>query len=149
MSTEQNKATVRRVYDEVVNRGNMTLIEELWSPDYVNHAAAPGTPPTRDSLRAYFTALRTAFPDIHYRVDDTIAEGDKVVIRTTVTGTMKGDFSGMAASGKSASWEEIHITKFKDGKVASHWSLVDQLKMLQQLGFAEAPRQTASTTRKR
>ena len=68
-------------------------------------------------------------------MDDTIAEGDRVVQRVTGHGTMKGDFMGMKASGKSATWMEIHIVRYANGKVCEHWAVTDQASMLAQLGF--------------
>ena len=84
--------------------------------------------------------LRAAFPDLHYTVDDVVAEGDKVVQRVTGSGTMHGPLFGMPATGRSASWSEIHVSRFDGGKVVEHWSVTDQLGMLQQLGLTAAPR---------
>jgi steroid delta-isomerase-like uncharacterized protein len=143
MTTEENKAHARRFVDEVINGGNFALIDELTSPNLVDHSPLPGVPATNEGTMAYFAMLREAFPDLHTTVDDQIAEGDKVVQRTTTHGTMKGDFAGMPASGKEATWQAIHIIRFADGKTVEHWAVQDQLSMLQQLGFAEAPGQPA------
>lgn len=143
MTTEENKAHARRFVDEVVNGGNLALIDELLAPDFVNHSAPPGVPATRDGTKAVMTMLRGAFPDLHSTIDDVIAEGDKVVQRTTAHGTMKGEFAGMPPSGKSATWQQMHILRFANGKQVEHWAVIDQLSMLQQLGFAEAPGQPA------
>ena len=143
MTMEANKANAQRFVDEVVNGGNLALIDELQAPDFVNHAGPPGVPPTRDGTKAIMAMLHKAFPDLHATVDDVIAEGDKVVQRTTSHGTMKGEFAGMPPSGKSATWQQVHITRFVDGITVEHWVVIDQLSMLQQLGFAEAPGQPA------
>jgi len=143
MTTEENKAHARRFVDEVLNRGNFALIDELTGPNFVDHTPPPGVPATNEGAKAFFAMLRGAFPDLHTTVDDQIAEGDKVVQRTTTHGTMKGDFAGMPASGKEATWQAIHIIRFADGKTVEHWGVQDQLSMLQQLGFAEAPAQPA------
>jgi steroid delta-isomerase-like uncharacterized protein len=144
MTTEANKATARRFIDEVVNRGNVAVIDELAGPNYVDHTAAPGMPPTAEGQKAFITMFRAAFPDLHYTIEDTVAEGDRLVQRNTAHGTMKGDFMGMPASGKEATWSEIHIVRFDaDGKAVEHWGVVDQLGMLAQLGFAQAPGQAA------
>lgn len=76
-------------------------------------------------------------------IDDVIAEGDKVVLRTTTQGTMKGEFGGMPPSGKSATWASVHVVRFANGNQVEHWAVHDRLSMLQQLGFAEAPGQPA------
>jgi steroid delta-isomerase-like uncharacterized protein len=144
MTMEANKASARRFVDEVVNRGNLALIDELLAPDLVDHAASPGVPPNREGAKTFFAMLRGAFPDLHVTIDDQIAEGDRVVLRTTTHGTMKGEFAGMPPSGKSATWATVHILRFANGKTVEHWAVDDRLSMLQQLGFAEAPGQPAS-----
>jgi len=143
MTTEANKASVRRFVDEVLNRGNLALIDELTAPDFIEHAAPPGIPPTREGAKTFIAMLRGAFPDLHVTIDDMIAEGDKVVQRTTNHGTMKGEFAGMPPSGKSATWASVDIVRFANDKAVEHWGVDDQLGMLQQLGFAEAPGQPA------
>jgi steroid delta-isomerase-like uncharacterized protein len=147
MTTEGNKAQAHRFVDEVVNGGNFALIDELLAPDFVNHSPPPGVPATRDGIKAVMAMLRGAFPDLHATVDDVIAEGDKVVQRTTAHGTMKGEFAGMPPSGKEATWQQIHVLRFANGKQVEHWAVIDQLSMLQQLGFAEAPGQPAGAAR--
>ena len=92
-------------------------------------------PPTREGLKQTLTALKTAFPDLRYTIDDAIVCGDQVVHRLTATGTMTGDFMGMPATGKRASWTEIHIGRGVDGRLTDHWAVVDQLGMLVQLGI--------------
>jgi steroid delta-isomerase-like uncharacterized protein len=141
MATEANKANARRFVDEVVNGGNLALIDELLAPDFVNQSAPPGVPPNREGAKTFFEMLRGAFPDLHVTIDDQIAEGDRVVLRTTNHGTMNGEFAGMPPSGKSATWAAIHIVRFANGKEVEHWAVDDRLSMLQQLGFAEAPGQ--------
>jgi predicted ester cyclase len=144
MGTQENKASGRRFLDEVINRGNLAVIDELAGPNYVDHALPPGVPPGNEGQKAFVTMFRAAFPDLHYTTDDEVAEGDRLVQRVTAHGTMKGDFQGMPASGKEATWSEIHIVRFDaDGKAVEHWGVVDQLGMLAQLGFAQAPGQPA------
>lgn len=138
MSTEENKVIARRAV-EAINAGDMSVLEGLVAPDGIEHAAPPGMPPTRETAIQFLTILRGAFPDLHYAIEDVIAEGDRVVQRSTASGTMKGEFLGMPATGKSASWTEVHIVRVKDGKIVEHWATVDQLGMLQQLGLAPTP----------
>ena len=147
MGTQENKASATRFIDEVINKGNVSVIDELSGANFVDHQAPPGVPPTVDGIKGYITMFRAAFPDLHYTLEDSIAEGDRVVQRTTAHGTMKGDFMGMPASGKSATWSEIHITRYDNGKAVEHWAVVDQLGMLAQLGFAQAPGQPAAAAR--
>ena len=141
MGTQENKASASRFLEEVINRGNVSVVDELSGANFVEHQAPPGVPPTNEGIKTFITMFRAAFPDLHYTLEDSIAEGDRVVQRTTAHGTMKGDFMGMPASGKSATWSEIHITRYENGKAVEHWAVVDQLGMLAQLGFAQAPGQ--------
>ena len=141
MGTQENKASATRFLEEVMNRGNLSVIDELSSANFVDHSAPPGVSPTNEGFKSFVGMFRMAFPDLHYTLEDSIVEGDLVVQRTTAHGTMKGDFMGMPASGKSATWSEIHITRFENGKAAEHWGVVDQLGMLTQLGFVQAPGQ--------
>jgi predicted ester cyclase len=129
------KALARRIVEEVINEGDMGLIDEIVAPDYVEHAAAPGLPPTREGLAMFIGSFRAAFPDLQYTIDDSISEGNRVVQRVTAAGTMQGEFAGMSPSNKSASWTEIHISRWSDGRMTEHWAVVDQLGMLRQLGF--------------
>jgi steroid delta-isomerase-like uncharacterized protein len=147
MGVEENKANARRFVDEVINRGNLAAVDELTGPNFVDHSAPPGVPPTAEGAKAFFGMFHSAFPDLHATVDDVIAEGDRVVQRRTTSGTMRGDFMGMPASGKVASWSGIHIIRFVDGKLVEHWSVVDMIGMLTQLGFGPAQSQPAGVTR--
>ena len=142
MSTEENKALVRRIPEEVYNQGKLDVADEVIDPEYIEHAQLPpDIPPGIPGLKQFVTALRTAFPDFRYTVEDEIAEGDKVVIRLTASGTQQGDFLNIPASGKQASWSEIHICRMADGKLVEHWVTIDQMGMMQQLGVLPAPGQ--------
>jgi predicted ester cyclase len=134
MSTEQNKAITRRIVAGL-SQGDLSVIDELFAATYVEHAAPPDFPPGREGVKRFFSAVRAAFPDFSYTIDDEIAEGDKVVQRVTGRGTMQGEFMGMTATGKQAAWTEIHVARLVDGKVVEHWANIDQLGMLQQLGL--------------
>ena len=134
------KTKVQRTI-EIFNDGNVGLIDELYATDYVNRTTPPGTAPTREGFKQWAKGLRTAFPDIHYTIDDTIEAGDKFVSRVTATGTMRGDFAGMPATGKHATWSEIHIVRVSNEQIVEHWGIVDMLGMLVQLGVVAAPGQ--------
>ena len=137
--TDDASSTFRRVPVEVFNEGRLELIEELFSDDYVEHAAPPGVPDTRDGLVGFVSAIRAAFPDFHYEILQQVDDGDTHVGYLRASGTMSGDFMGMPATGKSATWDEIHIGRMADGKIAEHWAVIDQLGMLTQLGFIPPP----------
>jgi predicted ester cyclase len=139
MSTEQNKALVRRLMEEVFNRGNISLVDELVAPDFVEHEELPpGIPPGRESVKQLSPIFHGAFPDFKITIDDIIAEGDKVVVRSTWSGTHKGEFMGIAPTGKSASFGVIDAIRIAGGKVVEHWGQMDNLRMMQQLGVIPA-----------
>ena len=137
--SEVDKATLRRIPLEVINEGRLGVIDEILAEDHVERGETPGFPPGRDGLKQYIAAMRTAFPDIRYSVLHEISEGDLVVQHVHATGTMKGDFAGMKATGKSAAWDEVHITRMRNGKAVEHWPAIDQLSLFQQLGVLAAP----------
>ena len=138
MTTDTRKI-IDRIPLEVLNNGNFGLIDEIVATDFVEHYPQPGVPPTREGLKQTLQALKTAFPDLRYTIEDSIESGDKIVHRLTGTGTMKADYMGMPATGKRATWTEIHIGRVANGRLAEHWGLVDQLGLLVQLGIVAAP----------
>ncbi len=139
MSAEQNKTLMRRFYDEVVNRGNLDMIDELASPDFVDHEASSGLAGGREDVKQFLSMLRIAFPDLRMNVEDLIAEGDKVVARATMTGTHQGEFAGIAATGKTVNVAAIDIVRFADGKLAEHWGVTDAASLMEQLGALPTP----------
>ncbi len=141
MSVEQNKAAIRRLIEEVINKGNIDLFDELVAADLVDHALPPGFPPGAQGTKQFFRLLRAAFPDLRYTIENAVGEGDYVAQRLTAQGTMKGELMGMPPSGKHAVWSSMDVARLKDGKVVEYWGIEDQLSMLQQLGFAPAPGQ--------
>jgi predicted ester cyclase len=145
MSTEQNRTRMRRIPEEIFNQGRLALADELFAVDYIEHAPLPPSIPSGlEGFKAFVTALRAAFPDFHYTVEDEIGEGDKIVQRLTARGTHKGQFLGMPATGKQATWTEIHVARLSGGKLVEHWVNQDQLGMLQQLGIVPMPGQGGS-----
>jgi predicted ester cyclase len=137
--TTETKKLIERIPLEIFNNDNFGLINELVSTDFVEHTVLPGVAPTRDGFKQSAIALKKAFPDLRYTIEDSIESGDKIVHRLTARGTMKADFMGMPATGKSATWTEIHIGRVANGLLTEHWGLVDQLGMLVQLGVVQSP----------
>ena len=130
----------RRIPLEIFNQGRLELIDELFAADYVENVQPPfPIPEGREGVRTFIAALREAFPDLRYEVVQQYQDGDVHIGYVRVSGTMRGDFVGMPASGRSATWDEIHIGRYRDGQLAEHWAVQDQLGMLQQLGFAPPP----------
>ena len=140
MTTEQNKALVRRLVEELFNRGNLGLVDELFAPNFVEHEELPpGMPRDREGVKLLTTMLRSAFPDFKATIDDIVAEGDKVVVRQTWSGTQKGEFMGVPPTGKSVSFGVIDILRIADGKCVEHWGLMDSMAMMTQLGAIPMP----------
>ena len=138
--SESNKALAARMPLEVFGQGRTEVIDEVVAPDFVDHGELPpGIPPGHEGLKLLVEATRSAFPDLTITIDHAIAEGDFVVQHVINSGTMKGDFAGMPASGKHATWEAVHIARIVGGKIVEHWDVQDQLGMLQQLGFLPPP----------
>ena len=141
MSTEVNKASVRRFYDEAFNKKNKAAIDEFVDLNQVDHAAPPGTPGGLAGAKQTIAMYLTAFPDLHFTVEDIIAERDKVVTRLTVRGTQQGAFMGISPTGKHATGTAIDINRIADGKSVEHWLEMDTMGLLQQLGVVPTPGQ--------
>jgi len=139
MSIEQNKALVRQLIEEILNRGNISLVDELFAPDFVEREELPpGMPRDREGFAMLIPMMFNAFPDFKATIEDMIAEGDKVVLRMTWRGTQKGEWMGMPPSGKSMSIGVIDIFRIVGGKFVEHWGLTDSMAMMQQLGAMPA-----------
>jgi predicted ester cyclase len=141
MSTTEaeNKAGFRRTYEELLNGGELSVADELVAPDFVNHEAPPGKDRGPESMRGLATMLRTAFPDLHFTIEDLVAEGDTVAGRVTMSGTHEGPFMGMPPTGRSVRQDQMHIVRFRDGKAIEHWGVRDDLSMMRQLGVIPSP----------
>lgn len=133
MSTEENKAIVRHIF-EGLNKGNLAGVDELVATNYVYHQPSGEEIKGPEGLKLMVTMYRTAFPDFHFTIDDMIAEGDKVVCRFTGRGTHKGDLMGIAPTGKQVIITGILISRFAGGKEVEAWEIFDMLGMLQQMG---------------
>lgn len=144
MSTEENKALVRRFYEEVFNHKHMADIDAFVAPNIIDHSLPPGAPGGIESVRQAVTMLLTAFPDLHLTLEDIIVEGDRVAVRWTMRGTHQGASLGMPPTGKQFTIPGVSLLHLDSGKVVEAWIVQDQLSMLQQLGLAPAPAQAAS-----
>ncbi len=141
MSVEQNKALDRRYYEEIWNQGNVASYEELASPDVVTHGTPPGITGDFEGIKQAISIHRTGYPDMHFEIEDQLAEGDKVVTRSTLTGTHRGEWFGIPPTGKRVSIEMITIQRWRGGKMVEAWLAMDMLGWMQQLGVVPAPGQ--------
>jgi steroid delta-isomerase-like uncharacterized protein len=138
MSTEQNKTMVRRVFEEGINNNDPTVFDQVIGPSYVNHdmpAPAPGI----EGFKQVIAAFIAAFPDMRVAVEDVLADGDRVASRGEMTGTHRGAFMGIPATGKQVRVAYQDIWRVADGKLVENWVRLDMLGMMQQLGVAPTP----------
>ncbi len=138
MGAEENKALVRRL-QEAWDKGNLDVLDELLAPNFVDHNPMPGLPADRAGQKQRMTLFRAAFPDLKTTVEDLVAEGDKVVLRGTARGTHKGEFQGMAPTGKQVAVQGIFIGRVVGGKLVETWEQFDAMGLMQQLGAMPSP----------
>ena len=131
---EDNRAIARRIFEQVLNAGDLAVADELVALDFVEHHPRSGQGPGRAGFKQRVTMLRTAFPDIHYTIEDEICVGDKAVVRVTARGTHTGTLGGLAPTGKRFVLPGIIIFRVAGGKITERWASYDNLGMLQQLG---------------
>ena len=142
MSTEDNKAVIRRIIDGL-NQKDVAVLDELCTPDFVSHDPANPQVRSREDYKQWFTGFTAAFPDLHFSLEDILAEGDKVAYRYTLRATHSRSWRGAAATGKPITITGISITRLRDGKSAELWSNTDALGLVQQLGLMPAPGQAS------
>jgi steroid delta-isomerase-like uncharacterized protein len=128
-----NKELVRRFYKEVYVDWNMALVNEVVSPQFTSHDWPKSSPRGPEGFREFYSAIRAALPDARYEVDDLIAEGDKVVVRWRLLGTHKGDFRGIAATGREIALKGIAIYRVENGKLMERWVVSDLHGLLEEI----------------
>ncbi len=139
MSTEGNKAIVRRLFEEVFNNGNLAVADELVAPDMMEHGNVAKAATGPETVKQVAVFCRTLFPDVHFALEQMIAEGEKVTAYLRVTGSHQGGLIGIPPTGKRVSYLQIHIMRIADGQMAEHWEVRDEMTMLRQLGAAPVP----------
>jgi steroid delta-isomerase-like uncharacterized protein len=136
--SQHNKMLMRHGIEELWSRGNGSVIDELIARDFVGHS-----PPDQihgpAGVKNYFATLRKAFPDIHFTIEDQIAEGDRVVTRWTARATHTGEYQSIPPTGKQSVVTGITIDRVTGGKIVEGWTNFDSLGLLQQLGVIPAP----------
>ena len=129
---EENKALVRRMYDEAWNNSRLEVLDEICAPDY--HGMGPyGDEYGPDGVKRGVASRREAFPDVHATIDMMIAEGDRVACHISFSGTHEGEYQGIAPTGKRVTWSGIWMYRVADGKLAERWHSWDLFGLLQQL----------------
>jgi steroid delta-isomerase-like uncharacterized protein len=141
MSTEQNKAIVRRIYDELLNQENRSIIDEIYAQDLIMHDPFMGTVTGVDAFRQLLSMFDTAFPGHRAQVHHVLAEGDLVAVVHTHTAKHTGPFMGMPPTGKEVVVPGVEVFRMVDGKIAEFWRHDDDAGLMMQLGAIPAPTQ--------
>jgi len=129
---EENKDIHRRVYEEIWNKGNLSVVDEIFDDNYIYHLLPQRRGP--EWYKEMYHDFAGAFSDFHCKIEDMIAEGDRVMVRTTITGTHKREFLGIAPTDKPISVTEIAVVRVKDGKIVEEWGSPDLFSIMRQLG---------------
>jgi steroid delta-isomerase-like uncharacterized protein len=135
MSAEDNKVKFRRVVEEAWNKGNMAVLREVVAPNYVWHMIPGQEFKGQEGFEQAITMFRTAMPDLNLKIDEVLAEGDRVAALYTLTGTATGEFLGIQPTGKRCTIRGAAFIRYKDDKEVEAVTLADQLSMFQQLGI--------------
>ena len=135
---QENKAIVRRLVEEVWNRGSLEAVAEIIADDYVRHGDQPGTPPGPQAYRDTVATFRASFPDLHMIVEDLMADGDKVVGRWVVRGSQRGQLMGIEPTGRCVEFGGIFVVRLAEGRVVEEWEESDELGLMRQLGAMPA-----------
>ena len=131
---EAAKAVVRRNTEEVQGKGNFEVFEQLFAKNFVDHTPQPGRAPDRDGALKLYKVLRTAFPDFHAVIHWQAVDGDLVTTFKTYHGTHKGEFFGIAPTGKSIQFETVDAMRVQNGQITDHWGVANLLSLMAQLG---------------
>ncbi len=134
MISEDNKQFMQRFVERAINQKDIDAMDELVAEDFVEHVPFPGQGPGREGLKDVISALVSAFPDLHWTLEEQIGEGEKVVSRFRMTGTHQGEFLGIAATGKPVDVWGVVIDVVRDGRFAESRLIMDTLGLMQQLG---------------
>jgi len=135
VSTEQNKALSRRFWEEVVTGRHLEIIDQLMAEDIVDHGGYPGQACGLEGVRALVSACHKASSDLVYTVEDIFAEGDRVVVRWSLSATHDGDYFGAPPTGRRVTGAGITIDRIANGKIVESWQEYDTLALSQQLGL--------------
>ena len=133
--TDPKARVIERYFSELFNAGRVDLVDELLHPDYVNHSpGSPDLPRGREGVTIVVAAMRAAFPDLAYTIEDMVIGEDAVAVRTTMRGTHRGDFFGLAPTGRPFEVQQMTIERFSGGRIVAHHRLTDEAALMRQLG---------------
>jgi steroid delta-isomerase-like uncharacterized protein len=135
MSTKHNQQVVQHFIEEVINGDQAERAAELTAPSYALHFPGRSSPVDQADLQQFALEMQIAFPDWHVQIENLAAEGDDVIVRSTVTGTHRGVFQGIPATGKRVSFRGLDLFRLRDGKIVEQRTIFDRMAMLEQLGL--------------
>jgi predicted ester cyclase len=139
MSADENRALIRRFFEEMDARRDVSVIDDFFAPEFVDHSPAPGLSPDIDGVRQMFLHFQQATPDGYHAVEDVLADGAKVAVRIRAWGTQTGELFGIPPTGNRIETTGIGVYRIADGKIVEHWNEVDMLGVMQQLGVVPTP----------
>jgi predicted ester cyclase len=134
MSGEEGKTLARRYFEEVINQGNLAVADQIFAADYIDHSARPGSPTGPVAVKPVVAAFRAAFHELDETIEDMVAEGDKVALRFRAAGVHRGEFRGIAPTGRRVQWTGLAILRVAGGKIVERWGVIDVFSIIQQLG---------------
>ena len=139
--SEANITLVRRAFEEVANKGDLAVVDDIIAPDFVRHDLGGGPDLVGpEGVRRLMAAQRAAFPDLQLAIEHMIVQGDMAVARYTARGTHQGVFQGVAPTGKQVTWRGVNIYRIAGGKLAETWQLADMLGIMRQIGAVPTTR---------
>jgi steroid delta-isomerase-like uncharacterized protein len=129
----KNLENFARVFEEAFNRGDVNVLDEVLSPNYKEHQHE--WPATLEGFKAAIRELRVAYPDLKMKIEDSVSAGNKVWARITCSGTHRGQYKGLAPTGKRFETTDMHVCRFEDGKAVEHWGVLETSRWMEQLGL--------------
>jgi steroid delta-isomerase-like uncharacterized protein len=135
MSQKNNAELIKKYFEEVWNQGNLEVLDEILDENYINHSPGAPNPPTGPAgLKPIVAAIREAFPDLKYIIENIVIAENQIAVHTIMTGTHLGDFFGIAPTGKQIRVNQMQIERIKNNKIIEHWRVTDDLNLMRQLG---------------
>lgn len=128
-----NRELIARLHARLLDARDLTAVDDYFAPDFVSHNQPPGLAPGRDGVREFFALVRDGLPDVDVAVDELVAEGDRVAVATTISGTHRGELFGHAPTGRRVAVTGIDVVRIRDGRIVEHRGLTDMVGLMRQL----------------
>jgi steroid delta-isomerase-like uncharacterized protein len=128
-----NRELIARLHARLLGARDLTAVDDYFAADFVSHNQPPGLAPGRDGVREFFALMRDGLPDVEVAVDELVAEGDRVAVATTISGTHRGELFGQAPTGRRVAVTGIDVVRIRDGRIVEHRGLTDMVGLMRQL----------------